>query len=155
MNAPPPAAGSQNSDIAGQAQQTIGHVADRASGVVTDQIERQKERAASGLDSVAGALEQAATRLGDEKVGLHEYVGGAASQVRALSSYLRSNDVGEVIDDVEDVARRQPAIFIGGAFLLGFLGARFMASSRPATLHRRREMASPRPAGGPRMPAVG
>ena len=155
VGAPPPAGGSQNSDITEQAQQTISHVADRASSVVTAQIERQKERAANGLDSVAGALEQAATRLEDDKVGLHEYVDGAVSRVRALSSYLRENDVAEVIDDAEDFAKRQPVLVIGGAFLLGFLGARFMASSRPATPRSRRAPLPPRPADRPRIPAVG
>jgi hypothetical protein len=146
--------GSQNRDIGEQAQQTLGHVTERAGNFLTSQADRQMERAAGGLDSVAGALEQAARQLGNQQMGLDQYVDSAASQVRALSGYLRSNDVGEVIDDVEDVARRQPALFIGGAFVLGFLGARFLASSRPAP-SRVRRTTSPGIGGSPRLPAMG
>jgi hypothetical protein len=34
-----------------------------------------------------------------------------------------------MVRNVEDFARRQPALFIGGAFMLGLLGARFLKSS--------------------------
>jgi hypothetical protein len=147
-------AGSQNRDIGEQAQQTIGHVTERAGNLVTTQIERQKERVAGGLDSVAGALEKAAGQLGNEQTGVDQYARSAASRVRAISGYLRSNDVGDVIDDAEDIARRQPALFIGAAFALGFLGARFLASSRP-TPSRARRTVSPGIGGPSQLPYLG
>ena len=38
-----------------------------------------------------------------------------------------------MVTQVEQYARRQPAIFLGGAFALGLLGARFLKSSNPQT----------------------
>jgi hypothetical protein len=35
-----------------------------------------------------------------------------------------------LIDDVEDFARREPAVFIGGAIAIGLVAARFLKSSR-------------------------
>jgi len=35
------------------------------------------------------------------------------------------------VDDAERLAHRQPALFVGGAFALGLLAARFLKSSKP------------------------
>jgi len=53
----------------------------------------------------------------------------AADRVRQLSDYLRRHEVEDLMDDVEDFARRQPALVLGGAFALGVLTARFLKSS--------------------------
>ena len=39
--------------------------------------------------------------------------------------------------DLENLARRQPAIMIGGALVLGLIGARFLKSSKRERLTRR------------------
>jgi hypothetical protein len=49
--------------------------------------------------------------------------------VERLSGYLRSNSVSDMVSGVEEFARRQPAIFIGSACMLGLLAARFLKSS--------------------------
>jgi hypothetical protein len=56
----------------------------------------------------------------------------AADQVERLSTYLRDSSFEDVIREAEDMARRQPLLFLGGAFLAGFLGARFLKSSSPS-----------------------
>src|SRR5262249_7341979 len=66
-----------------------------------------------------------------QNAAIGDYVNSAADGVARFSGYLRAKDVGELIDDAEEVARRQPILVIGGAFLLGFFGARFLKSSRP------------------------
>lgn len=42
---------------------------------------------------------------------------------------IQQKDIDEVIRETEDFARVQPAIFLGGAALLGFVAARFLKSS--------------------------
>jgi hypothetical protein len=59
------------------------------------------------------------------------YIEQAADQVERLSSYLQGNDLGRLVGDVERFARRQPAVFLGGMFLAGLIGARFLKSSQP------------------------
>ena len=46
-----------------------------------------------------------------------------------FQGYLRNQDVGAIIDDVERMAREQPVMFLGGAFMLGLVAARFLKSS--------------------------
>jgi hypothetical protein len=120
--------------VADQAQQTAGQVAEQAREQVSSRLSGQKDRAAEGLNSVAQALRQSGQQLREQdQQNVTDYIDRAASQIERVSSYLQNNDLGQLVDDVERFARRQPAIFLGGAFVLGLLGARFLKSSRPYT----------------------
>jgi len=97
----------------------------------------QKQAAAAGLASLAGAVRQMGEGLKQQDQGpipqfAAEYGQVIANQVERLSGYLREKDLHEVVQDVESFARRQPAYFLAGAFLLGLAGSRFLKSSRPA-----------------------
>jgi uncharacterized protein YjbJ (UPF0337 family) len=117
-----------------QAQQAAGQVVDQARQQVSSRLAGQKDRAAEGLTSVAQALRQTSQHLREQdQQNVTGYIESAASQVERVSNYLKHNDLGGLIDDVEQFARRQPALFLGGTFVLGLLGARFLKSSRPAT----------------------
>ena len=41
-------------------------------------------------------------------------------------------EVEDLVNRTESWARQNPALFLGGAFVIGVLGARFLKSSRPA-----------------------
>jgi hypothetical protein len=111
-------------ELASQAQQKAGEQ-------VESGLARGKSRAAETLGGVAQSLRLSSQHLREQnQEGTGRYVEKAAQQVERLSSYLQNADVGEVVDQVEDFARRQPALFLGGAFALGLLGARFLKSSR-------------------------
>jgi hypothetical protein len=57
----------------------------------------------------------------------------AVDQIERFAGYLRNRDVGQMVDDVERFARRQPGLFLGSAFTIGLLAARFLKSSSPST----------------------
>jgi hypothetical protein len=99
----------------------------------TSQLTSQKDRAVDSLGSVAQALRQASKHLrqGDQH-GFAQYADKAADRVEQFSGDLRDKDVQAIVRDVERYAREQPALFLGGAFVLGLLGARFLKS----TAHR-------------------
>lgn len=119
-------------EAARQAQDRVGDLADQARSQAGSQLASQKDRVADTLGGVAQRLRQTGHQMQDQDdLGLTRYVDRAASQVESFSNYLRQNDIGGLVDDVERFARREPAIFFGGAFLLGLLGARFMKSTRP------------------------
>lgn len=50
----------------------------------------------------------------------------AADQTERIATFLRDTDARELLHTVEDVARRQPLLFLGGAFLLGAAASRFL-----------------------------
>jgi len=117
--------------VADQTQQAARRVVDQAREQVSSKLGTQKDNAAAGLTSVAQALRQTGQTLREQdQTGVTSYIDSAASQVEHLSSYLQERDISQLVDDVEHFARRRPALFVGGALVLGILGARFLKSSR-------------------------
>jgi hypothetical protein len=108
----------------------------------TKQLAAQKDRAADGVGSVTQALRQSTQHLRDEKHDtIARYVEQAADQIDSWCNRVREKDVTEVLDDIQGLARRQPAVFIGSAFAIGLLGARFLKSSTDnASNGRERQM---------------
>ena len=106
----------------------VGRVRDQA----TAQLSSQKDRATDGLGTVAQAVRQTTRHLREEQHDtVARYADQAADQIERFSQRLREKDVGELLNDAQQLARRKPALFVGGAFALGLLGARFMKSSAP------------------------
>jgi hypothetical protein len=131
----PTDAGASSAGVIDQAKETISNVASQAGGKVASRLDTQKDQAAEGLGSVAQALRQTGDQLREQNKGaaVHEYISSAADQVERLSGYLRSTNVNQMVNQVEQFARRQPALFLGGAFVLGLIGARFLKSSSQAS----------------------
>lgn len=55
-----------------------------------------------------------------------------AEDLSHAAQSMRSADLGNLADDLSDFARRQPALFYGGAALLGFAAARMLKASERA-----------------------
>jgi hypothetical protein len=117
----------------GSLQQNRVNVIDRVKQSATAQFATQKDRSIDALGSVTQAVRSSSQRLRDEK---HEtiasYVDQAVDQIDTWSRRIKEKDLDQLVTDVQRLARRQPAVFIGGAFAFGLLGARFLKSSRPA-----------------------
>ncbi len=60
---------------------------------------------------------------------LASYVDMASDQMKRIADQIRQKGVTDMLDDVHVFARRRPALFIGGAFLMGLGLARFLKSS--------------------------
>ena len=82
------------------------------------------------LVSVATALRASTKDLEDNMVA--PYIEKAADQIERASEFLRTGDLRQVQRSLEGFARREPLLFLGGAFTLGLLGARFIKSSSHA-----------------------
>lgn len=118
-----------------QAKQAVSDAAQRTTGWVESRLDTQKEHAADSLSSIAQSLRSSGQQLEGQPAGIGGYVQRAADQVDDFAYFLREREVGEIVDQVEDFARRQPGIFLGAAFSLGLLGARFLKSSRRNLVH--------------------
>jgi hypothetical protein len=128
------ASGGGASAAVDQAKDTAQQLASQAKEQVTQKaqsgLHRGKTMAAESLGGVAQSLLQSSQHLRDQNQGAGQYVEQAAQRLQGLSDFLQNTEVDEIIDRVESTARRQPALFLGGAFMLGLLGARFLKSSR-------------------------
>jgi hypothetical protein len=96
---------------------------------VTSRVDEQKNRAADGLGGIASVIQNASNELRNENEALASYVDMASDQMRRFAAHIRERGVADMMDDVAAFARRRPAVFIGGAFLLGVCVARFLKSS--------------------------
>ena len=106
-------------------------IMDRVRQGANTQLSSQKNRATDGISSVAQAVRQTTQQLRDNRHDtIARYVDEAANQLERVSNQLRNKDVGELMRDAQQFARRRPAVFIGSAFAIGLLGARFLKSSR-------------------------
>lgn len=122
----------------GQAKETSGQVVGQVSEQAVSRLSRQKEQAAAGLGSVAEVLRHTGEELrGQEGDAITQtaaqYSEVAVSKIEAVSTYLREHEMSDVVRDVENFARREPVIFMGAAFLVGMLAARFLKSTAPST----------------------
>lgn len=123
-----PKAGEVIDQVKDQAAQIKSQVADTA----TSKLEEQKGQAASGLDNVSQVVRKTGEDLrSQDQDKLAGYIDQAAEQLDRATGYLRNSDMRQIVRDVESFARREPTLFIGGAFALGLLGARFLKSSTP------------------------
>ena len=104
--------------------------------------DQQRDNAASGLASVAGAVRRMGEGLrGQDQGAIADYTAQygdkLANRIERTSDYLRGHDVGQIVTEVENFARRRPGMFLGGAFLLGLAATRFLKSSRQSSEHQR------------------
>ena len=104
---------------------------DRVRQGATTQLGNQKNKATEGLGTVAEAVRQTTQHLREQRHDtIARYVDEAANQLERISQRLRDKDLGEMLNDAQEFARRRPAVFIGSAFALGMISARFFKSSR-------------------------
>lgn len=115
-----------------------GDMAEDTKAQVRSVASQQKDAAAERVAGFAQALRTAADDLRHHDQPFSAgYMRQAADGLERVSGTLRSQDVDDVMESVENFARRQPVAFLGGAVLTGFALARFMKSSaerrRPST----------------------
>lgn len=114
-------------------QQTAGHAIAQVRDQGKNQLNDQKDQVAGSIDTVAHAMRRTGWHLREENQNnVAQVVDQAATQLERFSSNIKDKDVEELVWEAEHFARRQPSIFLGGAFFLGMLAARFLKSGRPA-----------------------
>ena len=122
----------QSEEVKEQAKEQAGALAEEAKQQAQGQLAAQKTRATDGLCSLSTALQEASSQLREEdQDALARYTDTAAEQLGQFAELLRERSVGELLREAERYARREPALFLGGAVVLGFFGGRFLRSSRP------------------------
>jgi hypothetical protein len=124
----------QNQDLLQHAKQAGGEIVNQVQQRAGSQLDRQKETAATELSQVVNAVRQLGQTLSGEANGpiaryAAEYSDKAANSLERFTNYIREQDARRLLDDVQNFGRRQPALLLGGAFLLGFAGARLIKSS--------------------------
>jgi hypothetical protein len=118
--------GSSRPTVEQKATQTAERVADKAQSA----FESTKGRITHQFTAVARAIESAAQKLDQEQQsGLSKRVQPYVQKAENASRYLQDKSPRDMKDDLDRFARERPAWFLGGAFVAGLIGARFLKSS--------------------------
>jgi hypothetical protein len=112
-------------DAPGSPQQTMGELKQK----VASAADAQKNRAAEGLGGIADVARQTGEDLRGQNETLASWVNAASDQLRHMADRLRDRPAAELAEDLTQFARQRPALFLGGAFLLGLGVARLLKSS--------------------------
>ncbi|MDQ2747102.1 MAG: hypothetical protein M3T96_07580 [Acidobacteriota bacterium] len=114
------------------ATNVVGQAKEKASSLIGE----QKDNVAAGIGAVADSIRKIGEdmRGDDDKPNqiaafAAQYGDSLAAQVENFSRYIEDRDFTELKRDAESLARRNPTLFVGGAFALGVLAARFLKSS--------------------------
>lgn len=124
-------------DLAGQARRVADDVKHEAEGAIEHAKQsarasatKQKDAAADQMGGFAHALKTASDDLHERGQEFSaEYVKQAAGGLERISDLMHKRDLDQLVESVEDFARRQPVAFAGGAVVLGFGLARLMKAS--------------------------
>lgn len=117
------------SEAGQQAGQSASHLAERAADIGFQQADRGKDQAAEGITQVAESIRRVSLDMEGSQPQIAEVAQTAAEQADRIATYLQQTDAREILHTVEDVARRQPLLFLGGAFLLGMAATRLVKAA--------------------------
>jgi hypothetical protein len=119
--------------MAAPVRDVAGDLADRAQ----QQAEAGKHRAADQMDRTSEAVRRAAQQMDGQQAWMAGLVERGADELGRLADTLRQNDLRSLLQGAEDLARRQPMLFAGGAFALGFAAMRATRAGLSAAAPRR------------------
>jgi hypothetical protein len=146
------ATGSATEGMADTARSAVGDATDAARGMASDQTERARGAVADEVSSVAHALRTAADDLREGSAQERTFA-QIADTLADTAEAIRDKDLGEMVREATDMARRHPMTFLGGAALLGFTAMRFAKASRDSDYRRRGAYRSARVADATPAPA--
>lgn len=116
--------------VVGQAQQKTGQLMDAVKQQASARLSGQVDRTSEGLTGIAQAMSAVGRQLREQNQQLLAgYADQAAGQAKQAAGYLQGKDVEQLLTEAERFARQKPLVFVGGAFTLGLLAARFLRSS--------------------------
>jgi hypothetical protein len=115
----------QVAGLADRAKQEVGAATDKVRSIAAD----QKDLLAAQVGGVADAMERAASDLEQSNGASAHYARLIADNAEKLSDTIRNNNVDQLLGIAQDFGRRQPALFVGAAALLGFAASRFVLAS--------------------------
>jgi hypothetical protein len=117
-------------EAAAQAQDKAREAAVHARGRVRDQVDQRSTQLGEQVGSGASDARSVAEQLRNQgKQTPARYVEQAADRAERLGGYLRKSDGDQLLNDVEDFARRNTWAVALGGLALGFAASRLLKAS--------------------------
>ena len=98
---------------AGQAKRQASSLFEQAKDKVVTVASTQKDEIAGRIEELAQSVHKAGEPFAGQQEWIADAIERGATELNALASSLRDNDVGSLAQQVRTVAQRQPALFAG------------------------------------------
>jgi ElaB/YqjD/DUF883 family membrane-anchored ribosome-binding protein len=141
-------------EVAGQAQERAQQAAGQVNERLRSEVDRRSTEAGRRVRQSADDLQAVTDQLRERgREGPARLAEQAAERARQMGGYLEQKDAETILDDAEDMARRNPWAVVAGGIALGFAASRFLkASSRDRYERRGQRTLAPAPRPAPREP---
>jgi len=113
------------SDLADAAKDVASQATDKLKDAVND----RKSSGAEYVGTIAQTMRRAAREFDADLPMAGTYIRKAAEQVDSVSQGIKNGNLGDLVQNAQSFARRQPTAFLGIAVLAGFGVVRFLKSS--------------------------
>ncbi|MDX5414200.1 MAG: hypothetical protein LPK02_14270 [Rhodobacterales bacterium] len=117
-------------EVADTLRNTVHDAAGKVSSEVSGAAEKARSGAAQEVKQIADALHTAAGEL-HEGSSQQRMFHRLADNVDHMSKAMNDKNLGDMLNDLNDLARRNPMLFLGGAALAGFAATRLATASSP------------------------
>lgn len=104
-------------------------VIDRTKQAAVGKAQESVQQLASTVQSATSALRRAADNVEADNDWLGSVMRKSADTIDSATRSFSDGDITRLVDDVNGFARRQPAIFLGVSFALGFAAARVVKAA--------------------------
>jgi len=110
-----------------QVTQTVSQVREQA----TTAFVEQRDRVVETINGLAEALRETGRNLSQRSdqpgVGaVSPFIDEAAERLSQSADFLREKDISGLVSEAQQLARRQPGVFLGAMFAVGIAGARLL-----------------------------
>jgi len=138
-----------------QGQEKAQEAAGKAGGKLREQLDQRSHQAGEKVSGAAQDLRSVSEELRSQgKETPANIADKAAERTEQIGSYLKEANGDRLLEDIEDLGRRQPLVALAGGLAVGLVAARFLKASsenryraRTATEGPPRELAETPPLG--------
>lgn len=115
-------------EVADTLRDTVHETTQKVTTELSGAAEKTRAGAAREIKEVADALHTAAEEL-DDGSPQRRMFDMVAKNLEEFSEGIHHKNMGEMLGGINDLARRNPLLFLGGAALLGFAATRLASAS--------------------------
>jgi len=121
---------SEAAEVANQVKNDTAELAKDVKRRGEQKLDSQKHAAADQAKSLAGVVERAAEDLREQnQQSLAEYAGQLADSMKSFADGLKNRSTDDLIRDTQDLARKNPTLFVLGSVAVGVALSRFFKAT--------------------------
>jgi hypothetical protein len=123
-----------NSELREELRSDADKIATSAKQRLTSEVDARKGAAVTHARSISSAFGTAANELTESPAWLRSIFEQGAETVQRFADTIDRKDARELLNDVQQIARSNPALFLGGCAALGFAAARLFRAGGEASM---------------------